>query len=60
VTREVTFLSNDYTNPNTSPKILTTLKLTLIDPHEAFEAFVRGYCNYYRPTELLWRPNSDT
>src|SRR6218665_2008702 len=37
--REVTFLSNDYTNPNTNPKTFTTLILTLTDPHCAFESF---------------------
>jgi len=39
VTREVKFVSNDYSNPNTNPKILTTLALTLTDPHDAFESF---------------------
>ena len=37
VTREVEFLSNDYTNPNTNTKTLTTLALTLADHHDAFE-----------------------
>ena len=27
-------MSNDYTNPNTNPRILTTLTLTLTDPDE--------------------------
>ena len=35
----VEFLSNDYTNPNTNPKTLTTLALTLADHHGAFESF---------------------
>jgi len=44
VTREVEFLSNDNTNINTNPKILTTLALTLADHHNAFlKAFVRRY-----------------
>jgi len=33
------FLSNDYTNPNTNPKILMTLILILTDPHNVFESF---------------------
>src|SRR6218665_3146868 len=36
VTREVEFLSNDYTNPNTNPKTFTTPVLTLADQHDAF------------------------
>jgi len=32
-------MSNDYTNPTTNPKTLTTLALTLTDPHGAFESF---------------------
>jgi len=39
VTWKVKFLSNDYTNPNTNQKTLTTLILTLTDPHDAFEKF---------------------
>src|SRR6218665_3006570 len=39
VTREVEFLSNDYTNPNTNPKTLTMLALTLADHHDAFKSF---------------------
>ena len=39
MTRKVEFLSNDYTNPNTNPKTLTTLALTLADHHDAFESF---------------------
>jgi len=40
VTREVGFLSNDYTNPDTNPKTLMTLVLTLADQHDDF---VRRY-----------------
>src|SRR6218665_1188261 len=43
VTREVEFLSNDDTNPNTNPKILTTRALTLADHHDAFESG-RAFC----------------
>jgi len=32
------FLFNDYTNPNNT-KTLSTLTLTLTDPHDAFESF---------------------
>src|SRR6218665_2604930 len=39
VTQEVEFLCNDYTNPNTNPKTLTTLALTLTGQHDAFESF---------------------
>jgi len=39
VTREVKFVSNDYSNPNTNPKTLTTLALTLADPHDAFDSY---------------------
>ena len=39
MTGEVKFLSNDYTNPNTNPKTLTMLALTLTDPNDAFESF---------------------
>jgi len=28
------FVSNDYTNPNTNPKTLTTLTWTLTDRHD--------------------------
>src|SRR6218665_2978486 len=49
VTREVKFLSNDYTNPNTNPEILTTLTLTLAAPHGAFESFcVLVFCDFVR------------
>jgi len=37
-------LSNDYTNPNTNPKTLTMLNLTLTNPHDALKAFV---CRYF-------------
>jgi len=43
VTREVEFLYNDYTNPNTNPKTFTTLVLTLADNHDALKALVRRY-----------------
>ena len=33
------FLSNDYTYHNTNLKTLTTLTLTLTDPHDAFESY---------------------
>ena len=47
VTREVEFLSNDYTNPNTNPKTLTTLALTLADHHDAFESFCEPvFCDF--------------
>jgi len=39
-------LSNDYTNPNTNPKTITTLTLALTDPHfcvPLFWDFVRIY-----------------
>jgi len=40
VTREVKFMSDDYTNLSVNPKALETLALTLTDPHDAF---VRRY-----------------
>jgi len=44
---EMKFPSNDYTNPNTNPKALTTLTLTLTDPHGAFESFcVPVFCDF--------------
>ena len=51
MTRDVEFLSIDYTNLDTNPKIPTTLALTLADHHDAFESscapvfcdFVRNY-----------------
>src|SRR6218665_675429 len=49
VTREGEFLSNDYTNPNTNPKTLTTLALTLADHHDAFESCcARVFCDFAR------------
>jgi len=43
------FLSNDYTNPNANPKILTTLTLILTNPHGAFESFcVLIFCDFIR------------
>jgi len=48
VTREVEFLSNDYTNPNTNPSTLTTLALSLADHHDAFESFCASvFCTLY-------------
>src|SRR6218665_2018472 len=43
VTRQVEFLSNNYTNPNFKSRTFTTLALTLADHHDAFESFVRRY-----------------
>jgi len=38
---------NDYTNPNT--KTLTTLALTLTDPHDAFDSFCAPvFCDFVR------------
>ena len=49
VTRGVEFLSNDYTNPNTNPNTLTTLVLTLVDHHDAFEGFCAPvFCDFVR------------
>src|SRR6218665_882306 len=48
-TREVKFLSNDYTNNNTDPKTLLMLILTLTDPHDAFESFCEpAFCDFVR------------
>jgi len=45
----VKFLSKDYTNPNTNPKILTTLILTLADPQDAFESLCAPvFCDFIR------------
>jgi len=33
-------VSNDYTNPNTNPKTLTTLTLNLADPHGLINKFL--------------------
>jgi len=47
VTREVEFLSNDYTSPNTNHKTLTTLALTLADHHDVFESFCAPvFCDF--------------
>jgi len=49
VTREVECMSNDYINPNTNPKTLMTLALTLTDHHEAFESFYAPvFCDFVR------------
>src|SRR6218665_346026 len=49
VTREVEFLSNDCTNPNTNHKTLTMLALTLADHHYAFESFCAPvFCDFVR------------
>src|SRR6218665_3620174 len=49
VTREVEFLSNDHTNPNTNPKTLTTLALTIADHQDAFESFYAPvFCDFVR------------
>src|SRR6218665_2277315 len=42
VTLEVKFVSNDYSNPNTNPKTLTTLALT--EAHDAFDSFFAPVC----------------
>jgi len=42
-------LSNDYTNPNTNPKTLTTLALTLTDHRDALESFCEPvFCDFIR------------
>ena len=42
-------MSNDYTNPNTNPKTLTTLTLTLTDSYSALESFcVPVFCDFVR------------
>ena len=49
VTREVEFLSDDYTNPNTNPRTLTSLALTLANHHDAFERFFAPvFCYFVR------------
>jgi len=48
---EVKFLSNDYTNPNTIPRTLKTLTLTLTDPHDAFESFCAPVV-----CDFIWNP----
>src|SRR6218665_651305 len=48
-TREVEFLSNDYTNPYTKSKNFTTLSLTLAEHHDAFESFCAPvFCDFVR------------
>ena len=43
------FLSNDYANPNTNPKILSALILTLTDPNAAFGSFCGPvFCDFIR------------
>jgi len=38
-----------YTNPNSNPKTITTLNLTLTDSHDAFESFYEPvFCDYIR------------
>jgi len=51
VTREVKFLSSNYTNPNTNPNTLTMLTLTLTDPHGALESSrscAPKFCDFIR------------
>ena len=49
VTREVEFLSNDYTKPNTNPKTLTMLALALADHHDAFGSLCASvFCDFVR------------
>src|SRR6218665_3205677 len=49
VTWEGKFLSNDYTNPNTNPRTLTTLALILADHHDDFERFCAPvFCDFVR------------
>jgi len=49
VTREMKFVFNDYSNPNTNPKTLTTLALTLTDPQDAFDSFCAPvFCDFAR------------
>ena len=44
---EIKFLFNDYTNPNTNPKIFTALILTLTDNLDAFESFCAPvFCDF--------------
>src|SRR6218665_2071478 len=43
----VSFLSNDYTNPNTNPKTLMASILTLTYPDDAFESFCAlAFCDF--------------
>jgi len=47
VIHEVKFLSNDYTNPNTNLKNLTTLTLTLTNPLGDIESFCEPvFCDF--------------
>jgi len=49
VTKEVKFVSNDYSNPDTNPKILTTLALTLTGPLDALGSFCAPvFCDFVR------------
>jgi len=42
-------VSNDYSNPNTNHKTITTLALTLTDPHDAFDSFCAPvFCDFVR------------
>jgi len=46
---ELKFLSNVYTNPKTNSRTLTTLKLTLTDPHDSFESICAPiFCDFTR------------
>src|SRR6218665_2672168 len=47
-TREVKFLSNDYTNNNTNPKTLTTLILTYNCPSRRFWKLLPAFCDFVR------------
>jgi len=54
VTTEVKFLSNDYTNPNTNPKTLATLTLTLTDTHNSSESFCAlVFCDFAKDASFL-------
>ena len=41
-------MSNDYTNLNNKPKTLTTLTLTLTNPHDVFESFCAPVFCYFK------------
>src|SRR6218665_2321885 len=44
---DVEFLSNDFTNPNTNPKALTTLALSLANHHDAYASFCAPlFCDF--------------
>ena len=45
-------MSNDYTNPNTNLKVLTTLNLTLSNPHDAFESLWAPVCCDFKTNYL--------